>query len=84
MPCLANSPANTIQMNVKKETIFFCFRFFFKRFSDVCTAAQKTLCGLEQLKKKIEHIWHPSNTVKHKKTSFFKVSNSIWIGQSIF
>lgn len=56
MPCLANSPANTIQMNVKKETIFFCFRFFLKRFSDVCTAAQKTLCGLEQLKKKIEHI----------------------------
>lgn len=32
MPCLANSPANTIQMNVKKETIFFCFRFFLKDF----------------------------------------------------
>lgn len=33
MPCLANSPANTIQMNVKKkETIFFVLGFFKKHF----------------------------------------------------
>lgn len=70
MPCLANSPANTIQMNVKKETIFFVLDFFLKIFWCVHSGT-KDIMWFRTIKKKIEHIWHPSNTVKHKKNLFF-------------